>query len=273
MQKEENPCIQSPPEYVCYRAVGKIRTDGHLVESSWRKALKTRPLVHITSGEEVHFNTQAMMVWDDRYWYVGCLVEETDVFACEGRHHTPVYHTDHDIELFVDPDGDGENYYEFQINPINTINEVFWDKPGRAGGQGIFGWDLVGIKHAVQVQGTLNCPDMKDEGWSVELALPWKSMGRMCPNVPLPPMPGDTWRVNFTRVEKTRRRPKIVRSTRQFSSVQEARDYIGPRIKGEVIESVDWVWAVAPEYNAHIPSSWGYVHFSDLEVGTAIRKK
>ena len=66
----------------------------------------------------------------------------------------------------------GENYYEFQINPINTINEVFWNKPGHRGGKGIFGWDLVGIKHAVQVQGTLNCPEIKDEGWTVELALP-----------------------------------------------------------------------------------------------------
>ena len=84
-------------------------------------------------------------------------------------------------QLQRDPDGDGGNYYEFQTNPLNTINEVFWDKPPDEGGKGIFGWDLLGIRHAVQVQGTLNCPRIKDEGWTVELALPWESMGKTCP--------------------------------------------------------------------------------------------
>ncbi len=265
-EQDRDTQILVPPSYVCYRATGKIIIDGHLNETDWQLAPKTRPFVHITSGESVWFNTQAMMLWDDEYFYVAYIIEEKDVFATEGRHHTPVYHCDHDVELFIDPDGDGKNYYEFQINPINTINEVFWDQPGDRGGQGIFGWDLVGIKSAVQVQGTLNCPDIEDEGWTVEVALPWKSMGKMCPNNALPPNPGDVWRINFTRVEKTRHRPPVVRSTRQFSSPREALEYNGPRIEGEVIESTDWVWAVAPRYCAHIPESWGYVTFSDLRV-------
>jgi hypothetical protein len=267
MEKQKKS-ILTPPKYVCYRTIGKIKVDGHLVEPSWKKAPQTRRFVHITTGEKGRFNTQAMMLWDDEYFYVACLIEETDIFAIEGRRHTPVYHTDPDVELFIDADGDGQNYYEFQINPINIINEVFWDKANGRGGKGIFGWDLIGIKHAVQIQGTLNCPGDKDKGWKVELALPWESMERMCPHSSLPPKPGDTWRINFTRVEKTRQMPKIIKSPQQFSGVDEAKDYTGPRIAGEVVESIDWVWAVAPIYSAHIPESWGYVSFSDRKVGT-----
>jgi len=257
----------TPPHYICYRAAGEIIIDGHLGEPSWQRAPRTRPFVHITSGERGCYNTQAMMVWDDDYFYVAYVIEEPDVFATEGRHHTPVYKHDHDVELFIDPDGDGKNYYEFQINPINTINEVFWNKPGHRGGQGIFGWDLIGIKHAVQIRGALNCPEIRDEGWTVELALPWKSMGKMCPHSSLPPKPGDIWRVNFTRVEKFRHFPPVLRSTRQFPSEKEALAFEGPRLEGITVESVDWVWAVAPEYSAHIPETWGYVEFSDIQVG------
>lgn len=256
-----------PPEYVCYRATGEMIIDGRLTEAAWQKAPKTPRFVHITSGEPGLYNTQAMMLWDDTYFYVGCHIEEPDVFATEGRFHTPVYHSDHDVEMFIDPDGKQKHYYEFQINPINTINEVLWDRTEDPKGKGIFGWDLVGIKHAVQVEGTLNCPQIKDEGWTVELALPWKSMRGFAPGSSLPPKPKDTWRVNFTRVEYTRRVPDPVRSTRVFSSPGEEEEYNGPRIEGLEVESTDWVWAVAPIYSAHVCETWGYVHFSDKEVG------
>ena len=267
MSKAQKVPVQRPPQYTCYRAVGAITIDGHLAEPAWRKAPKTPPFVHITSGEAVPFNTQAMMLWDNEYFYVAYVIEEPDVFATEGRHHTPVYHSDHDVELFIDPDGKAKHYYEFQINPINTINEVLWDRTQVERGKGIFGWDLVGLKHAVQVQGTLNCPQIKDEGWTVELALPWKSMRAFGPGSSLPPRPGDTWRINFTRVEKTRTIPEVIRSTRTFDSPGEEEEFTGPRIEGEVVESTDWVWAPAPEYSAHICESWGFVRFSDVTVG------
>jgi len=253
--------VFAPPEYTIMRASGPILVDGHLDEAAWQRAPRTRRFVHITSGEPGWFNTQAMLLWDDTCLYAACIVEETDVFAHEGRRHAAVYHSDHDIELFIDPDGDGQNYYEFQINPINTINEVFWPHPGSQ--EAVFGWDLLGLETAVQVQGTLNNHRIKDQGWTVELALPWAGMERLCPHSALPPRPGDTWRLNWTRVEYTRHLPEVIRSTATFSGVDEAKQWTGPRIRGLTMESTDWVWAVAPTYCAHVPESWGYVHFAD----------
>jgi hypothetical protein len=266
---EEHACVDKPPEYTIYRTSGPIVVDGHLDESAWQRAPKTRRFVHITSGEPGWFNTQAMMLWDDENLYAACVVEETDVFATEGRRHTPVFIHDPDVELFIDPDGDQHNYYEFQVNPINTINEVFWvNTPGPT--EGDYGWDLLGIQTAVQVQGSLNCYEVKDVGWTVELALPFRSMERLCPDrqrSPLPPRSGDTWRLNWTRVQKTRHMPPIVRGRRWFPTEPEAFAANGGLVIGESQQSTDWVWSVAPRYSAHIPETWGYVHFSDRVVG------
>ncbi len=260
---EERAGVDRPPEYTIYRSGEPLIIDGRLDKAAWQQAPRTRRFVHITTGEPGWYNTQAAMLWDDEYLYAACFVEETDVFATEGRRHTPVYHHDPDVELFIDPDGDGHNYYEFQVNPINTINEVFWPWPGSA--QGEFGWDLLGIRSAVQVQGTLNCYEQKDQGWTVELALPFCAMERLCPDpqrTPLPPRPGDTWRLNWTRVQKTRHMPPILRGRRWYPTEPQAFAAHGGLIIGESQQSTDWVWSVAPRYSAHVPETWGYVHFS-----------
>lgn len=51
----------------------------------------------------------------------------------------------------------------------------------------------------VSVQGTVNSAE-GSVGWSVELAVPW-SILRQATNRPVPPAPGDQWRINFSRVQ------------------------------------------------------------------------
>jgi len=267
--KDQKATHLTPPEYTVYRAAEPIVIDGWLNEASWGRAPLSRRFVHITTGEPGWYNTQMRLLWDDDYLYAACVAEEEDLFAHSGWRHTPPYWDDPDIELFIDPDNDRCNYYEFQINAMNVINEVIWDYPIHEGCIGRFGWDLVGLKHAVQVDGSLNAPWIKSKGWTVELALPWSGMGAMCPRqeTALPPRSGDSWRLNWTRVQKTRHLPPAVRSPRTFSSPREECEYTGPRVVGAAQDSTDWVWAVAPVYSAHVPETWGWVKFSDEVVG------
>ncbi len=55
------------------------------------------------------------------------------------------------------------------------------------------------MKSAAHIWGTLNNPLDEDEGWSVEIALPW-SVLKECAHRLVPLRPGDQWRVNFSRV-------------------------------------------------------------------------
>ena len=63
--------LAEPRTYVCYRPDGKLKIDGKLNESSWKKAASTAPFVDI-SGEGFptpKYETTAKMLWDDEYLY------------------------------------------------------------------------------------------------------------------------------------------------------------------------------------------------------------
>jgi hypothetical protein len=76
--------------------------------------------------------------------------------------------------VFIDPDGDSHEYYEFEMNALNTGWDLFLPKPYKDGGKADDGWEIPGLKTAVHVRGTLNDPADKDDGWSVEIAFPWR---------------------------------------------------------------------------------------------------
>jgi hypothetical protein len=61
-------------------------------------------------------------------------------------------------------------------------------------------FDLPGLRHAVQVSGTLNWPGDVDQGWTAEFALPWASLAAIgrTPQ-PFPPTPGDVVRIQAYR--------------------------------------------------------------------------
>ncbi len=67
-------------------------------------------------------------------------------------------------------------YYEFEVNPANATMELFL--PARnAGGYPRFKNDTkIEMKTAVQLHGTLNHWQDKDQGWSVEGRIPWRDL-------------------------------------------------------------------------------------------------
>ncbi len=54
-------------------------------------------------------------------------------------------------------------------------------KPYRDGGRAIDGWDIAGLKVGVDLRGTINRPGDRDNGWSVELAMPWRILREAAP--------------------------------------------------------------------------------------------
>ena len=121
------------------------------------------------------------MLWDDEYFYIGALLEEPHVWGTLTKHDAVIFH-DNDFEIFIDPDGDNHEYYEIEINALNTEWDLFLTKPYRDGGPAINAWEIPGLKTAVHVEGTLNDPRDKDTSWSVEFAFPWKALAGVRPS-------------------------------------------------------------------------------------------
>src|SRR5579884_3973370 len=196
------PAAPTPRSYVCYRAGSPITIDGKADDPAWAAAPWTEDFVDIEGGQKPppRLRTRAKLLWDDRYLYLFAQLQEPHVWGTLTEKNSVIYH-DPDFEVFIDPDGDQRNYYEFEINALNTIWELTLDKPYYLGGKPELGTNLKGLRSAVFVDGTINDPRDTDRGWSVEIAFPWDGLARYAGTMPCPPHESDRWRINFSRVE------------------------------------------------------------------------
>ncbi len=260
--------------YTCLRTQESIAVDGRLVESCWRKTPRSPRFVDMVTGAPGFWDTRMAALWDDDNLYIAFWVEEPDVRAGFAERDSPVY-LENDVEVFI---GGEDCYYEFQINARGTVYEVFyiWQDAYRRGSRfdapefdlltrsvdvlggfqdelryrrhprgrrwAFMDWDLPGMQAAVQVEGTLNDGSDVDQGWTVELAIPWAGMKTLAGRRSLPPKYGDVWRMDFSRFE--------------------ALDYNG--IKAQ--RSAGWAFNPHGVYDSHIPECFTYVHFTDRVV-------
>jgi hypothetical protein len=182
------------------------------------------------------------MLWDEQFLYLAAELQEPHVWATLTQHDDIVFH-DNDFEVFIDPDGNGREYYEIEINACNTIFDLFLVRTYLDGGPALHGWDLKGLQSAIHVDGTLNDPSDVDRGWSLEMALPWKALAEAA-GCPAPPHVGDTWRLNFSRVEW-----RINVTDGRYDKVPNAPED-------------NWVWSPQGVINMHLPQHWGFVEFA-----------
>jgi hypothetical protein len=239
-----------PRSYVCYRAETPILIDGRLTDPAWRHAPWTEPFNDIRGSQwpDPTFRTRARLLWDNEYLYIGALLEEPHVWGTLTERNAIIFY-DNDFEIFIDPDGDNHNYYEFEVNALNTIWELTLTKPYKDGGPATHGTNIAGLRSAVFVDGSLNAPFDTDQYWSVEVAIPWAGLSRYNEGN-TPPSEGDRWRINFSRVEW------------QHEIVD------GAYRKVPDTPEDNWVWSPQGIVDMHRPERWGFVQFSSQTPGT-----
>jgi hypothetical protein len=233
-----------PQGYVCHHTTGPITVDGRLEETDWLRAAWTREFADI-EGEakpKPRFRTRAKMLWDDQYFYVGAELEEPHVWGTITQHDAVIFRDD-DFEVFIDPNGDSHEYYEFEMNALNTGWDLLLKKPYKDGGPALNEWEIPGLKTAVHIEGTINNPADQDRGWWVEIAFPWKALASYARRR-TPPREGDQWRVDFSRVEW------------QINIVN------GKYEKVPGTKEDNWIWSPPGIIDMHRPEKWGYVQFT-----------
>lgn len=235
--------VSAQETYTCSKARSPVRIDGRLDDAAWNAAAWTHYFVDIEGNTRPapRFRTRAKMLWDAGYFYIGAELEEPHLWATYRLHDSVIFH-ENDFEVFLDPDGDGLNYFEFEMNVLNTTWDLFLNKPYKDGGKADDSWEIPGLKSAVYARGTINEPRDKDRGWTLEIAFPWTAFNRG-PRPAVAPTAGETWRVNFSRVEWT-------------LEVHEG-DY--RKVEGR--KEDNWVWSPQGVINMHVPEKWGFVRF------------
>ncbi|NJB66876.1 hypothetical protein GGQ74_000516 [Desulfobaculum xiamenense] len=198
--------------------------DGQLDDVCWHEAHWSDIFVDLVHGTPAWLDSRCAMEWDERALYIAFRFEEPNVTANLTERDAPIY-MDDDAEVFIaGPDA----YYELEINAFGTVYEVLWiwddafDPQGAHAGAefsgrtmrlagigshrhprgmrtGFLDWDLPGLVTAVRIQGTVNDDTDVDEGWTVEVAIPWTGLRRILPDAPMSPQPGWTFRADCSR--------------------------------------------------------------------------
>lgn len=240
--------LSKPHQYTILRTTDKMQIDGKDNEKAWSKAPWTKMFTDIVSGKEegASTNTRCKLLWDDDLLYLYAELDESDIWASVKEHDQAVFQ-DNAFEMFLDIEGTGYGYYEFQINAFGTVWDLFMPRPYRNGGLALSSWDIKDLKKSISLNGTINNPNDTDKSWSVELAIPFKSV---CMNVKQQPVIGTVWRMNFSRVEWDCDTTKgnYVRRRDSVSKLSDAH-YL--------------VWSPQGIVDLHYPERWGYVQFSD----------
>jgi hypothetical protein len=237
-----------PKNYECRFTEKNITVDGLFDDEAWQQSYWTDSFVDIVSKDypKPRFETKVKMLWNNDYLYLAADMEEPDLWATLTERDAVIFH-DNDFEVFIDPDGDTHNYYELEINALNTVWDLFLLKPYRDGDKvAINSWDIKGLKTAVHLNGTLNDPRDKDKGWSIEIAIPWESLGELRDHIP--PKEYETWRFNFSRVEW---KHDVVNG--QYVKSKDE--------KGNPLPEDNWVWSPQGLVAMHYPEMWGRVKF------------
>jgi hypothetical protein len=104
------------------------------------------------------------------------------------------------VEIFLDPNGSGRDYYELELNPANVVCDLRMISPW-PDKQGDIDWNLDGLETRVRLE---KGPAGETRGWTATAFLPWKGLASLpsTRSVALPPKPGDAWRFNVFRIER-----------------------------------------------------------------------
>jgi len=254
-----------------HRAHHALPLDGSLSDPAWQSASKSPRFVDMATGQPGLLDTRCAVLWDDVNLSIGFWVEDPYPTGLQTERDSLIFR-ENDVEVFIDG---GDCYYEFEINALNTVYEVFfiWRDAYKKGGRfdlpefdlldreaysfggnfdrteehfwrgthprgtrwAFLDWDFPGMESAVHVDGRLNDRSESSKGWSAMLVFPWAGMKHLVGGRSLPPKEGDVWRMFLGRFQKLE---------------------VGA-------EQVQAAWCVSPHgvYDTHMPDKFTEVRF------------
>lgn len=175
-------------------------------------------------------------------------MEEPCIWATIKQRDAVIFYDD-DFEIFIDPDWDTHNYFEFEINAFGTVWDLLLTKPYRANALVFDQFDFKGLQSAVHVDGTINNALDVDKKWRAEVAIPLAAIGEAIFKNALP-QNGTLWRVNFSRVDW-----KMEIGNGRYSKQLNK--------NGKPFPENNWVWQPMGKISLHEPEFWGIVQFAE----------
>lgn len=157
------PAGALPPLHASATVVNAIRTDqpptieGRLDEAVWSQAQPLTYAVHPPANDSTAITVR--LLWDDKYLYAGFDVSDTQV---EDSSLDNVWDGD-SVGVIIENGGEVQEYRYTMLGDEKERGLLIGDRAGTTNSQAI-------LKGAT----TLNNPDDQDEGYTVEMRIPWE---------------------------------------------------------------------------------------------------
>jgi hypothetical protein len=190
------PNLAPIPTYEVHRAKIAPIIDGHLNDAAWRAAEPVTFVFPWADQTGKKQKTVARLTWDNDNLYVAYECEDSDIIAVHTERDDPTYQDDA-VELFIAPPGVKNLYVGLEMNARAVLYDYIYAFPQRI----LKNYDLRGVQLATSINGTLNVTGDQDQGWNLEVAIPWRSFADLADD-PVPKI-GDRWIANMNRWDGT----------------------------------------------------------------------
>jgi len=200
LQAYGGPAWPKPPDLNVPYAGKPPVIDGRLDDAAWKKALVLTNSYIFNETNAAPSQTTYRLLWDANNLYFAFDCVDADVVApTVPRDSAEVYRNDC-VEMFILPDLRSRRYWEIDINPAGSIFDSLQFK-------NLNEWsaimepaaNITGLQIGVSVRGTLNDSSDRDDGYTVEVAVPFNQLPGYTRAVPVA---GQTLRMMLARLDR-----------------------------------------------------------------------
>jgi hypothetical protein len=170
----------APTHHAIRKTAGPIVVDGK-PDEAWAKAELIPicyPCPSPTRTDRPAVAT-CRLLWDEQFLYAFYEVPDAHIVTPYTKRDQDVSQADC-VELFILPEKRFGQYWEFNFAPTGVVYDALQMKRPHLWGADVqTSENVAGMKLATIVRGTVNKPDDKDEGYTVEVAIPWSEVPAM----------------------------------------------------------------------------------------------
>ncbi len=168
------------PQLETTRAAGPITIDGVLDDPGWQGIPRADNFAEHSPGDQVQppVDTYAMVTYDDAHLYVAYVCFDDPALVRAGLSERDNIWSDDYVITAIDTYASQTWAYEIACNPLGVQGDLLWS----ANGGEDMSYNMV----------FASAGKVTDEGWQVELAIPWSSLR-------FPDRDEQAWRIDFWR--------------------------------------------------------------------------
>lgn len=188
--------LPAPHRIVVPRLDGVVTVDGELAEAAWAQAARLSPFQRNDGSGPEREPTELRIGYDDTALFLGWTCTDADIHATLTARDGNLW-DEEVVEFFVAP-RELPRYFEFQWNPVGGVFDAIVTND----------LDARGLSRKISVDRTFTAAGMRSAvvrrrdgggpGWQVEVRIPFADLGAPAPR------PGEVWRGNFYRYNRTR---------------------------------------------------------------------